>query len=108
MLNVAMFGASGRMGRTIIPLVVASTDLRLSGALAAAEDAHIGHDAGVVAGTAPVAVSITSDPERALEGADVAIDFTLPASSAPGIYKLVTSISTGYGTAQDTTEFQVD
>lgn len=81
MLNVAMFGASGRMGRTIIPLVVASSDLRLSGALAAADDAHIGHDAGVVAGTAPVAISITSDPERALEGADVAIDFTLPAAS---------------------------
>ncbi len=81
MLNVAMFGASGRMGRTLIPLVVASTDLRLTGALAAADDAHIGHDAGVVAGAAPVAISITSDPERALEGADVAIDFTLPAVS---------------------------
>jgi len=81
MLNVAMFGASGRMGRTIVPMVAASTDLRLSGALAAAEDAHLGHDAGAVAGTTPVAVSITSDPDRALEGADVAIDFTLPAAS---------------------------
>ncbi len=66
MLNVAMFGASGRMGRTIVPLIVESSDLRLSGALAAAQDASIGHDAGVVAGTAPIAVSITSDPERAL------------------------------------------
>jgi 4-hydroxy-tetrahydrodipicolinate reductase len=81
MLNVAMFGASGRMGRTIIPLVAASDDLRLSGALAAADDARIGQDAGVVAGTAPLAVSITSDPERALDGADVAVDFTLPAAS---------------------------
>ena len=81
MLNVAMFGASGRMGRTIVPLIVESSDLRLSGALAAPQDASIGHDAGVVAGTAPVAVSITSDPERALQGADVAIDFTLPAAS---------------------------
>jgi 4-hydroxy-tetrahydrodipicolinate reductase len=81
MLNVAMLGASGRMGRAILPLVVASTDLRLSGALAAAGDEHVGHDAGVVAGTAPLAVSITSDVERALEGAQVAIDFTLPAAS---------------------------
>jgi 4-hydroxy-tetrahydrodipicolinate reductase len=81
MLNVALFGASGRMGRTIIPLVASSADLRLSGALAAADDAHIGHDAGVVAGTAPLAVCITSDPARALDGADVAIDFTLPAAS---------------------------
>jgi 4-hydroxy-tetrahydrodipicolinate reductase len=81
MLNVAMLGASGRMGRTIIPLVAAAPDLRLSGALAAADDAHIGHDAGVVAGTAALAVSITSDPSLALDGAGVAIDFTLPAAS---------------------------
>ena len=81
MLNVAMLGASGRMGRTIVPLIVESPDLRLSGALAAAGDAHVGHDAGVVSGTAPVAVSITSDAGRALEGAQVAIDFTLPAAS---------------------------
>lgn len=81
MLNVALFGASGRMGRTLVPLIATSTDLRLSGALAAADDAHIGHDAGAISGTAPVAVSITGDPARALEGADVAIDFTLPAAS---------------------------
>ena len=29
MLNVAMLGASGRMGRTLVPLIVASGDLRL-------------------------------------------------------------------------------
>lgn len=81
MLNVAMLGASGRMGRTIVPLLVGSTDLRLSGALAAADDPQMGNDAGVVAGTGPVAVSLTSDPGKALEGADVAIDFTLPAAS---------------------------
>jgi hypothetical protein len=36
------------------------------------------------------------------------IPFTLPATAAPGIYELITKISTGYGTAQDRTEFQVD
>jgi hypothetical protein len=36
------------------------------------------------------------------------INFTLPASAAPGIYTLTTLITTGYGTAQDTTQFQVD
>ena len=81
MLNVAMLGASGRMGRTIVPLIAASDDLRLSGALAAVQDASIGHDAGVIAGGAALAVAVSSDPGRALEGADVAIDFTLPAAS---------------------------
>jgi len=36
------------------------------------------------------------------------IDFTLPANAAPGIYQLVTKISTGYGTAHDRTDFQVE
>jgi len=36
------------------------------------------------------------------------INFTLPANAAPGIYQLITKISTGYGTAQDRTDFQVD
>jgi hypothetical protein len=36
------------------------------------------------------------------------IDFTLPDTAAPGIYRLVTRVTTGYGTAQNTTDFQVD
>jgi 4-hydroxy-tetrahydrodipicolinate reductase len=81
MLNVALLGATGRMGRTLVPLVASSRDLRLSGALAATDDAAIGHDAGVLAGTAPLGVVVTGDLDRALEGAGVAIDFTLPGPS---------------------------
>jgi 4-hydroxy-tetrahydrodipicolinate reductase len=81
MLNVALLGATGRMGRTLVPLIASDPDLRLSGALAAAGDPAVGHDAGVLAGTAALAVAITDDPDRALEGASVAIDFTLPAPS---------------------------
>ena len=36
------------------------------------------------------------------------IDFTLPANAAPGPYQLITKITTGYGTAQDRTDFRVD
>jgi 4-hydroxy-tetrahydrodipicolinate reductase len=82
MLQVAMFGATGRMGRSIVPLLAASADLRLSGALAAPADPAIGHDAGVIAGTTPLAVSVTGDPDRALDGAGVCIDFTLAAATA--------------------------
>lgn len=81
MMNIAMLGASGRMGRTIVPLLAGSADLRLSGALAAPGDAAVGQDAGVVAGLLPLSLAVTSDPDRALDGAEVAIDFTLPAAS---------------------------
>jgi 4-hydroxy-tetrahydrodipicolinate reductase len=79
--NVAMLGASGRMGRNIIPLLAQASDLRLSGALAIDGDPAIGQDAGVMSGTAPLGVVVTSDVDRALSGAAVAIDFTLPAPS---------------------------
>jgi len=81
MTRVAMLGASGRMGRTIVPLVVGSDDLQLSGALAASDDPRLGEDAGAVAGVASAGVRLTGDVTRALEGADVAIDFTLPAAT---------------------------
>jgi len=81
MTRVAMLGASGRMGRAIIPLLTESDDLSLSGALAAADDPRIGDDAGVVAGVAPLGVPLSGDGGKALEGAEVAIDFTLPGAS---------------------------
>ena len=36
------------------------------------------------------------------------INFTLPQTAVPGTYQLVTKITTGYGTALDTTTFQVE
>ena len=81
-LRVAMLGASGRMGRSIVALLAAdASGLHLSGALAARSDPAIGQDAGSFAGSAPLAVVITDDARRALAGADVAIDFTLADAS---------------------------
>jgi 4-hydroxy-tetrahydrodipicolinate reductase len=87
MLNIAMLGASGRMGRTIVPLLAEAADLRLSGALAAPGDAAVGQDAGVLAGIAPLAIAISDDVSVALEGAQVAIDFTLPAVSEANAWR---------------------
>ena len=81
MPNVAMLGASGRMGRVIVPLLHDSGEFRLTGALAAAGDPGLGLDAGTLSGIAPLGVAITDDPARALDGAAVAIDFTRPAAS---------------------------
>jgi 4-hydroxy-tetrahydrodipicolinate reductase len=77
-LRVAVLGASGRMGRAIVPLIATAEagGLRLSGALAAPRDPAVGQDAGVFAGGPPLAVTITDEIGRALDGAQVAIDFT--------------------------------
>lgn len=78
MKNVAVLGVSGRMGRCLVRALRDCTDLALTGALASASSAALGRDAGEVAQAGPVAVEVTADRDRALERADVAIDFTLP------------------------------
>jgi 4-hydroxy-tetrahydrodipicolinate reductase len=81
MINVAILGVSGRMGRCLVRAVREADDLNLSGALASANSATLGRDAGDVAECGPMGVAVTADRELALEGADVAIDFTLPSAA---------------------------
>lgn len=77
MLNIAITGAGGRMGRMLIEAVLASTDCRLSGALATPSSAFIGQDAGAFAGRS-TGVPVTANLHTGLAGADVLIDFTRP------------------------------
>jgi 4-hydroxy-tetrahydrodipicolinate reductase len=78
MTRIAVFGATGRMGQTLIRLIADDATLELAGA--ATEPGHdaVGRDAGSEAGRQPLGVTITDDPAAAMSGADVAIDFTLP------------------------------
>jgi len=77
MLNVAVAGAGGRMGRMLIDAVLAADDLRLTGALDIAASPALGRDAGTAAGRS-TGVLVTCDLRAGLAGADVLIDFTRP------------------------------
>ena len=76
-LRIAIAGASGRMGRTLIDAVTASPDLALSGALDVAGGADIGKDATEYLGKKS-GVTVSADLRAGLRGADVLIDFTRP------------------------------
>ncbi|MFD2367075.1 4-hydroxy-tetrahydrodipicolinate reductase [Pseudoduganella sp. GCM10020061] len=76
-LNVAVAGASGRMGRMLVEAIAQSGDLALSGALDRAGSASVGMDAGAFSGQL-AGVAITADFDRALAQAAVLIDFTRP------------------------------
>jgi 4-hydroxy-tetrahydrodipicolinate reductase len=80
MTRIAVFGATGRMGQTLIRLIADDADLELSGAATEPGHAAVGRDAGSEAGLQSLGVTITDDAAAALAGADVAIDFTLPAA----------------------------
>lgn len=80
-LKVVVAGAGGRMGAANIRAVTAQAGMALKAAIDRPESSHIGTDAGVHAGMAPLGLAITGDVDAALEGADAIIDFTAPASS---------------------------
>jgi 4-hydroxy-tetrahydrodipicolinate reductase len=78
MLKVAVLGATGRMGRTLIALIGDDADLVLTGAVTIPTDPALGTDAGIAAGAPAMGVFLTDDRAQGLHGAQVAIDFTLP------------------------------
>ena len=75
--QVAVAGASGRMGQMLIEAIRASSDCTLAGALDLAISPAIGSDAAAFLGCAS-GVLITADLCAGLKGAQVLIDFTRP------------------------------
>lgn len=80
MIKIAVLGATGRMGRAILACLVGSKEFRLTGAVTEIGDSALGRDAGEHAGLTAFGVPLTDDRAQALHGAQVAIDFTMPAA----------------------------
>jgi 4-hydroxy-tetrahydrodipicolinate reductase len=78
MINVAISGASGRMGRTLIEACQRQPDLRLGAAFDRPGGPAVGRDAGELAGLGPSDVRIGERPAEALARFDVLVDFTRP------------------------------
>ena len=76
-LNIAVAGASGRMGRMLIEAIAQAPDTRLSGALDVHGSPAVGMDAGAFNGQL-TGVVIEPDLAKALAGSQFLIDFTRP------------------------------
>jgi 4-hydroxy-tetrahydrodipicolinate reductase len=101
-VRVALFGASGRMGHSLIRAIHDSTDFALAGASASAESASRGQDAGTLAGLpTPLGVAV-GDARAALAGAEVALDFSAAAAVAG---HLEACLATGVALIVGTTGF---
>ena len=74
MVKVAIAGAAGRMGRTLIELARDSDAINVTGAFEHPQSSLLGQDAGTVAGIGWIGVPIV-DSIDALDEFDVAIDF---------------------------------
>jgi 4-hydroxy-tetrahydrodipicolinate reductase len=77
-VRIAIAGAAGRMGRSLIALCLEGPDLALGVALERGDSPALGQDAGVVAGVGALGIPITAGLAEALDLFDVLIDFTAP------------------------------
>jgi 4-hydroxy-tetrahydrodipicolinate reductase len=75
-LNIAIAGASGRMGKVLLEAVAAAPDMRLHAALERAGSALLGRDAGEFTGAA--CGVLIGESMATLNGAHALIDFTRP------------------------------
>ena len=85
MTRIAILGAAGRMGRTLIQAVLEHPEAELSAAVDRPGGELLGTDAGDLAGSGAVGVPLTDDAALAAEGAEVVIDFTLPDATAANL-----------------------
>jgi len=79
--GIAVTGASGRMGQTLIKLITESQSCHLAGALERAGHAWVGQDIGVTMGGQALGVVVSDDTEATIAQADAIIDFTAPAAT---------------------------
>ena len=75
-VKIAVIGASGRMGRSILANAAADLSVEVVAAVVSRASDSLGVDAGTLAGVAPMGVACTADLAAALRTADVAIDVT--------------------------------
>jgi len=78
MLRVAVTGAAGRMGRTLIEAVNQTEGMQLTAAIVEPGSSLAGADAGELAGQGKLGIVLNSSLESVLDQFDLLIDFTAP------------------------------
>ncbi len=81
MIRVAVVGAGGRMGKTLIQALSQAEGMVLSAATERPDSSLLGSDAGELTGVGRLGVALVGDLAGVLEAFDVLIDFTRPAAS---------------------------
>ncbi len=89
--RIAVCGAAGRMGRTIIETCFETENVDVTAAIEHSGSKHLGEDCGVLAGIGANGVKIVSDISTVLDDFDVIIDFTLPDATINNVQQCVSA-----------------
>ena len=88
MIKLAIVGAAGRMGCSLIRDLASFREYSLVAAIDRPDIPVLGEDSGTHAGTRPTGVPITADLKAAIQAADAVIDFSFH-TSVPATAELV-------------------
>ncbi|MGB5092164.1 MAG: 4-hydroxy-tetrahydrodipicolinate reductase [Parvibaculum sp.] len=81
-MKIAVTGAGGRMGRTLLKLIHDMPDFRISGGIEAKGSRHLGMDLGLLAGLpGPLGIVASDDALAVIKEVDGLIDFSVPAAT---------------------------
>jgi len=78
MRRIAVMGAAGRMGKTLIEAVQQTPGAGLTAAIDRPDSSLVGADAGELAALGRIGVPLSGDLDRVVDEFDVLIDFTHP------------------------------
>lgn len=81
MIRIAIAGAAGRMGQTLIQAIIAMDGVELTSASEHPMSSLMGADAGELAGVGKLNVYLIDDLAKVADDFDVIIDFTSPLST---------------------------
>ena len=80
-VRIAVTGAAGRMGKTLIEAIANAEGCKLTAALERPDSSLIGVDAGELAGLGKNGVMVSGDLAKVVDQFDVLIDFSVPAAT---------------------------
>ena len=80
-IRVAVTGAAGRMGKTLVEAISESDQMVLGAGIERVGSSLIGSDAGELAGCGSLGVLLVDDLNKVIDNFDVLIDFTIPDAS---------------------------
>jgi 4-hydroxy-tetrahydrodipicolinate reductase len=81
-LRMAIIGAAGRMGQSLVRAARARSDVTIEAAVVSPASELAGRDVGEIAGVGALGMELTTDLPAALASCDVALDFSLPRATA--------------------------
>lgn len=84
-MRIAVIGAAGRMGKTLIQAIQDADNVELGAAIVEPGSSLIGADAGEVAGVGKLGVSAVSSLADCVSDFDVLVDFTTPALTVKNV-----------------------